>query len=174
MAGGGAYLLGDSEGTLNNCIVSHNTTENYGGGTVAGTVNNCVFVENSARLGGGAYMCTFNNCTLSQNDASFRGGGSYAGALRNSIVYFNTPHDYYDSSFHHSCTTPLPTTGTRNISQDPMLRDPAHLDKSSPCVAGGDPLYATGLDIDGHAWEPDPAIGCDQPFKPDAFFIVIF
>jgi hypothetical protein len=90
--GGGAI-----GGTLNNCIVSSNSTsagQTSGGGAYVSTLNNCTLSGNSAAYGGGAYYCTANNCILSNNWATgydyCYGGGAMYGTLNNCILLGNT------------------------------------------------------------------------------------
>jgi hypothetical protein len=67
---------GASGGTLNNCVLSGNTSSYYGGADYC-TLNNCTLTGNSATYGGGASYCTLNNCTLGSNSAGFGGAASY-------------------------------------------------------------------------------------------------
>ncbi len=71
--------------TLNNCMVSNNFANIYGGGVFCYgsgvTGSNCAFIANSVPDGGGGAIesefsgLTLNNCTVSENVASFFGGG---------------------------------------------------------------------------------------------------
>jgi hypothetical protein len=98
---------------------------------------------NSAQVGGGAAgdqdagICTLNNC----------------------IVYLNTAQSgaNYDTNcvLSYCCTTPLPSTGFDNITNDPLFVDLAggnlRLQSNSPCINAGNRAYApSGPDLDGN------------------------
>jgi hypothetical protein len=160
---GGAYIS-----TLNNCLLSDNSTYDSGGGAYASTLNNCTLSGNSASSrGGGASEGTLNNCTLSGNSAS-EGGGAYYSTLNNCIVYYNTAPNgpnFVQSewgSINYSCATPVPTNGVGNISLDPQLASASHLSAGSPCRGAGSAACATGTDIDGEPWANPPSMGCDE------------
>lgn len=131
----------------------------YGGGAGGGTLNNCTLISNSASYGGGAAFCTLNNCTLTGNAAGSEGGGAYSCTLYNGIVYFNTAsfginHD--NSAIFYSCTTPLPISGTDNITNDPQFVDRLagnlRLTAASPCRnTGNNALTVGATDLDGNA-----------------------
>ena len=164
-------------GTLYDCTLSDNWAETYsflgfrcdlstctatgdghiqtyysfgaGGGAANATLNNCTLTGNWADSGGGAYGCTLNNCTLTGNS-----GGAYYSRLNNCIAYFNTVANYYSCTLNYSCTTPLPTNGVGNITNDPAFVNPAagnyRLRPDSPCIDAGTNLSATITnDLDG-------------------------
>ena len=118
-------------------------------------------LRNSAQYGGGTYYCTLNNCTLAGNLAGQSGGGDFYGILNNCIVYFNwaglSDTNYYGSTLEYCCTTPLPTAGTGNITDDPLFADTngwanLRLHADSPCINAGLNDYAPGLtDLDGRS-----------------------
>jgi hypothetical protein len=70
---------------------------------------------------------------------------------------------YPPTSFSYSCTSPTPS-GNGNIvaNLDPVFLDGMHLSTVSPCRDVGNPLYASGTDIDGEPWANPPSIGCDE------------
>jgi hypothetical protein len=155
--GGGAC-----NSTLNNCTLTGNRTGLFGGGAALCTLNNCTLTGNSAYYGGAAYGSTLNNCTLTGNSAGpGYGGGAYGGTLNNCIVYFNTATN--DANFslsqfvavlNYCCTTPLPTNGVGNITNEPAFVNLAagnyRLRPESPCIDAGTNLSATITnDLDG-------------------------
>jgi len=176
-SGGGAWC--EFSGTLNNCTLSCNSANSYGGGAYSGTLidstlsgnsaqsdgggaysstlNNCTLSGNSAKyLGGGVYSGTLNNCTLSGNSAS-SGGGAYLGTLNNCIVYYNSASvspNCYNSTLNYCCTTPLPS-GPGNIEGAPGFVDTngwsnLRLQTNSPCInAGANGYVSTSTDLDG-------------------------
>jgi hypothetical protein len=174
--GGGAH-----RGTLNNCTLTGNSGGYQGGGAYGGTLKNCWLAGNSARNGGGVIASTLNNCTLTGNSASKVGGGAsggswlnnctltgnsadsgggvYFASLNNCIVYFNSapngPNYAADRiSLNYCCTTPMPTNGVGNITNEPLFVDYAggnlRLQANSPCINAGFNAHAPGpTDLDG-------------------------
>jgi predicted outer membrane repeat protein len=114
-SGGAVYCDGDV--LLANCVISNNTSANYGGGAIGGTFSNCTFIGNSCDVGGGAVAfanlqqclvvsnssgtsgngggaieCTLTRCTLKGNLA-FRGGGSTYSAMDRCLIIGNSAND---------------------------------------------------------------------------------
>jgi hypothetical protein len=94
---------------------------------------------------------------LTGNSAS-SGGGARGGTLNNCIVYYNSAPNspnYSYSSFNYSCTTPLPSEGTGNITNAPLFVDRLvgnlHLQSSSSCINAGHNTYVTSAtDLGGN------------------------
>ena len=148
--------------TLNNCTLKSNWVSRYGGGAENCILNNCTLIGNSAGDGGATIVGTLNNCTLLGNWATNSGGGSYYGTVNNCIIYSNTApigpnfvQDAYDyNALHYCCTTPLPTNGLGNTTNEPAFVDLAggnlRLQSNSPCINAGNNAYATSsTDLDG-------------------------
>jgi len=150
---GGALLS-----TLNNCILTGNWAF-VGGGAESCTLNNCMLLGNSAGHGGGTFGGTLNNCTLSSNSAAYGAGGAEGSRLNNCIVYYNsseigvTIENYSDSFLSYSCTTPLPTNGISNLTNEPLFQNQENnlrLQPNSPCInAGSNTSAPAGPDLDG-------------------------
>jgi hypothetical protein len=161
LVGGGSY-----QSTMDNCTLAGNWATNSGGGTEASTLNSCLVVSNLAIRdgmgdgGGAGYSSRLKNCTLIGNSATRYGGGAYQCTLNNCIAYFNTApggsnHAVYAVSINYSCTTPLPSSGSGNITNAPLLLDAAagdfRLQLDSPCINAGKNSYVTNsTDLDGN------------------------
>ncbi len=174
--GGAAYSA------LLNSYVAHNRAGS-GGGVTSSTLTNCAVVRNSANLGGGASLSLLVNCTLTGNSAGSGAGARWSGGgglIVNSVLWDNISttaglldnhSGYTGGSINYSCTTPLPV-GTGNFSTNPqLLPDGVHLAETSPCRGAGNPVYATGTDIDGQSWESPPSMGCDE-WRPVPLMVV--
>jgi parallel beta-helix repeat protein len=175
-----AYGGGGNSNTIWNCMLTGNIAGN-GGGAYASTLHNCLVASNQASSnGGGIYSGTLYNCTVVNNTAA-NGGGFYQNSpssmVYNSIIYDNTATNsgnnwqgFFFSNFSYNCCS-LPLMGPAfygNISNDPMFMDAAfHLSAASPCCGAGNPLYATGMDLDGEAWNNPPSMGADEVYDAD-------
>jgi hypothetical protein len=168
LVGNSAYKGGGAVGATLNCCTLTGNRAGEGGGTSMCQLANCVLWGNSANNGGGACCGDLNNCTLVANEADYGGGAGYATMLRNCIVYHNKlkklAGDEDASKSEHSnhggatlkfcCTTPMPTNGTGNITNEPRFVNPAagnlRLQPNSPCVDAGDNAYVSSpTDRDG-------------------------
>jgi hypothetical protein len=159
-AGGGGVF----SGTVENCILLNNHGFYEGGGALASTLNNSVLTGNVAGgmgggSGGGAWFCVLNSCTVVSNIATASGSGVSGGTLNNCIVYDNPWFGNYDTYFYpilnYCCTTPMPTNGVGNITNDPAFVNPTigdfHLQAISPCINTGNNSYVTNAnDLDGN------------------------
>ncbi|MFZ0827150.1 MAG: thrombospondin type 3 repeat-containing protein [Verrucomicrobiia bacterium] len=157
LSGGGAI-----SNILNHCILSANNGGKQGGGACQSTLNNCTVANNTASdFGGGAYGGILNNCTVVSNSVDGPGGGVAAATLNNCISYYNANKfnaldpNVTGGILNYCCTTPPPTNGVGNITNEPVLVSLAtgdlHLQSNSPCINSGHNTYAAGAtDLDGN------------------------
>jgi hypothetical protein len=165
---GGGVFCASSDVYLTNCMITDNSVYTNssgsalgsGGGVYGGTLYNCLVASNTAAVsGGGAIASTLYNCTVTGNHANRYGGGVYSSVATNCIVYSNTavlPYGDYDlAQFDHCCTTPMPTNGVGNTTNEPLfanyLAGDLGLLGTSPCIDAGDnSSAATSIDLTGH------------------------
>ena len=152
-------------GVVNNSLISSNRASQAGGGSYSNVLINCVLKNNFVNgNGGGAYNSALDNCTVVGNKAAFApaavaGGGVYGGSATNSIVYYNLADKGSNFSsniaMNYCCTTPLPTNGPGNITNEPTFVNLAggdlHLQSNSPCINSGNNTCVTSpADLDGN------------------------
>lgn len=162
----GGGVLG---GRVIDCVISSNYAGGSGGGLARGQISfsdplvpcraeNCLITGNrAAGGGGGATYCTLVNCTVVENRADIEGGGTGRGTNLNTIVYFNSAptNENFNLCLLIQCTTtPMPTNGTGNTTNDPAFIDQTagnyRLRATSPCVdAGSNAFVALNTDLDG-------------------------
>lgn len=158
---GGGVAFGQTSYSL----ISSNRAQNYGGGAYSNLLSNCILQNNVAGpRGGGAYGGSLINCTVISNTAANaavapQGGGVFGGTLTNCIVYYNSatfgPNDSNTLAMSYCCTTPLPTNGFGNITNEPLFvnlsGEDFHLQTNSPCINSGNNAAVTGtMDFDAN------------------------
>ena len=176
--GGGAWL--STNAVVSNCVLTNNSARYAGGGAVFGTVLNSFMIGNTVQLGygGGAYQVRLNNCTIRENHCFLFNGGAGVDSCNaknciltdNYYTLFGVADyqllNYYSggiNKFTNCCTSPLPFSGSGNISASPIFLDPGfRLAPSSPGRAAGSALYATGNDLDNEPFNNPPSMGCDE------------
>jgi hypothetical protein len=151
--GGGAY-----QSTLFGCILIGNSSAGEGGGAYAGSLDNCLLNGNSAQSGGGTAESSLTNCTVVENRADHVGGVRSCN-MANCVVYYNTAamggENFDNGSANSCCTTPLPTQGSGNITNEPAFVDviagDLRLQTNSPCINSGNNFYVTSItDLEGN------------------------
>jgi len=154
----GYYGGGAANSILYGCTLIGNSASDQGGGAFDCTLNSCLLIGNSAAYEGAA-QGTLNNCTIVSNSASITGGGTIFGTLNNCVMYYNNApvaaNHSGEARLNYSCTTPLPTNGSANITKPPLFINPGagdfRLQSNSPCVNAGRNAYApAGPDLDGN------------------------
>ena len=160
--GGGIYM-----GIANNSEIFENSAKGWGGGLSRSPATNCAIYRNlSYSNGGGAYSSTLTYCTVTANTGINPGGGVYSCAAINCIIYGNARDNYSAGTFRFTCSEPLPG-GPGNIGSDPrVLSDLFHIAKDSPCRGAGTNISAITGDIEGHARQNPPTMGCEE-WRPE-------
>ena len=144
--GFGNKVLKAPAGEFNNCMISDNSAAEVGGGVYGGGLLNCTLTGNTATTGG---------AVAGLDPGNFADGGIRC-ILTNCIVYDNSATNgpnYHIASLSYSCTTPMPTNGIGNITNEPAFVNPAagdfHLRYGSPCIDAGtnlSPILTNDLD----------------------------
>lgn len=123
---------------ISNCVLIGNTA--YGFSCGRATLWNCLLCGNVVEVGGVAGGSVLYNCTVSSNAAI----GVYSSSLYNSVVFRNymtngMEENWRNSTFYNSCTYPMPTNGTGNITNDPCFMGAGdfRLQSNSPCINTG-------------------------------------
>lgn len=157
-ANGGGVFCQSPNSLVRRCIIQGNVAYGEGGGAFGGRLENCLIIRNSATNGAsGGCSNILVNCTVTRNALGNSPGGVRASIVYNSIVWenFGNPPNHSDTVFQYSCTEPLPSGGSGNISADPLFQlthtNDFHLRSDSPCLEKGDNALAAGpTDLDGN------------------------
>jgi formylglycine-generating enzyme required for sulfatase activity len=157
--GGG---IGGCGGNIVNNIIAFNrvTGDGYGGGGVASCwellANNIIYGNTATKMGGGLYACSGDviNCIVWNN---------YAASGPELFEATNTTYSCIKGGY----------DGLGNISDDPLLVDPAamdfHLQEDSPCIDTGtvgtiETDIEGGIRPNGSGWDMGPyEFGASQP-----------
>ena len=182
-SGGGILLSDHCDATISHCTFTHNLVTGYYGrgggihcrGSSSPSIDNCVISYNSSVETGGGITLEYNcnalitNCTLRGNyvtgetAAAPMGGGIYVGIagaqITNCVVWGNAPEQIYDTNDEAEvtfCAVEGGFPGEGNLDEDPVfaLEGDAHITSDSPCVDAGNNSPAGGLaehDLDGRA-----------------------
>ena len=169
--GGGIYCNADiGDIAINYCTISRNLAGNAGGGIYckkgydSPTISNCLLTDNSSGYGGG--ICSLSNhvirnCTIARNSGHTGGGiqrWTNSPPISNCILWGNTASkgpQIIGSNKVIFSDVQGGYSGTGNINEDPLFRDPNnsdyHLLYSSTCINVGNPAgsYGGQTDIDG-------------------------
>ncbi len=111
--GGGSW-----GGTLRNCILSGNFSQN-GGGARSSTLYNCLVISNTAGPpgsypeGGGAYSCTLYNCIVQGNTTPIYQGAAGSGCTWYNCLLIGNVASYYSGAAHNSTLYNCTVAGNR-------------------------------------------------------------
>ncbi|HLP78625.1 MAG TPA: PKD domain-containing protein, partial [Candidatus Paceibacterota bacterium] len=162
---GGGVWSASSNAVVVNCVIRSNVAAQYGGGAYGGTLNNCLISSNSSLFsgGGGAADAILNNCTIVGNSTGIYQTTPNASKATNCVIYFNTQGNVTGPAvpMYNCCATPMPS-GSGNFTNAPQLfLDGVQLSSASACRGAGLPV-ASGTDIFGRAWATPPSVGCSE------------
>jgi PKD repeat protein len=146
-----------ADSSIDNSVLTNNYST-FGGGALGGSLRNCLIVSNASSFtGGGTDGANLNSCTVVGNSATTAGGGAYGGFIYNTILFYNTSpsgSNFTGGILYNCCTTPLPSSGSNSITNQPALLNLAggnfRLQSNSPCINSGyNGAVASGQDLDG-------------------------
>ncbi len=173
ISGNFAYIGGGAaESEVDGSWLTGNEAGQSGGASKACALRNCFIAGNRASSYGVAYGGSLATCTAIGNTTYDRGSAAigYVSA-KNSILYYNG-NNYMENAYtgdilDQCCTTPRPTYGTGNFTNEPGLAslENPHLLAGSACIDRGSNTWGIGdADIDGEARCVGAAVdvGCDE------------
>jgi len=111
--GGGIFKIGSAHLTIEDCIISGNSTNKRGGGIYAlGKLwlTNCVIENNTAEFGGGTYLSSTTQkneiigCSFAWNQASSSGGGLHCRVSQTKLIaceFTNNTAVYVGGGIYH-------------------------------------------------------------------------
>jgi parallel beta-helix repeat protein len=169
---GGGIFCWDAIPTIENCVISDNSTNHAGGGGIylknsSPDIINTIITGNDAFSNGGAIVCNtysdarITNCTISRNTAQENAGALFcysqsSPVVTNSILWGDSPEEIYVQSGHPSISysdVQGGWSGTGNIDTDPLFVDPLnddfHLQNFSPVIDRGTDNGTPELDFEG-------------------------
>ena len=170
---GAVFGGGLSGGSAYNCVISGNWAARYsiiipsagGGAEGAAIYNSLITRNNSYDSAGGVSGGSVYNCTIIRNTAK-SGGGMSGGNAFNSILYYNTDYAASSAGYQYCCAENASSGSGGNITNAPQLLTTYGIAETSPCRGSGSAAYASGLDLDGDAWETTPSMGCKEFISP--------
>lgn len=197
----GAVWIDDYRAVVSGCTIVSNTSQRWGGGVAfervdgGGTLRNCLIAWNHSNQNGGGVsqyrgFPLIESCTIVSNTANTSGGGIWMStfnklSVTNCIVWNNsatTDNDISGSVLIGYCCSPDVSHGVNgSITNAPLFVDAQGGDftllSSSPCKGAGieRPWMATGKDLAGEARILGTAveIGAYEVVPPSGVVIVI-